>query len=136
MRLPFSIAASAVLLLATGCTQVALDWEASDTPKQLHVETTRTEHLVVFSSGAVEISPAESARLVAFVAAGGIRPADRIVLETTGTDPQMAQMRRDSVTAALRTQRVGAVVSAAPGGSPGSVTVAVYRSSVTLPAST
>ena len=117
------------------CDSTSLNWTPAEAPKALRVDTSRSVYTVSFLPGAVDLGPAEAGRLAAFVAVGGVQPADRISIGAAGANPDLDEARRNHVAAQLRRHGVGAAVFALPvaDGTPDRVTVAIERSVVTLP---
>lgn len=106
-----------VFLLLAGCADLTADyttqWMPEDSPKQIRVDIAHGTYEARFAPGATSLGSTEIVRLERFVAAGGIRPEDRIALEQADSIGKAAEQRRNALIKALRSQGVGASVSIA-----------------------
>jgi pilus assembly protein CpaD len=84
---------AAVLALSSGCAPAVHQWQTVEAPKTLKVDFQRLRHMVVFAPGGATLPPAESARLLAFLADAELDASDRVYLVASPYD-RFAQARR------------------------------------------
>ena len=118
-----------VLLVFAGC---AAEYSKTEAPAQLRVDGADTRLEIAFAGGSDRLSSSEAARLDRMVLAGGIRPADRVVIGAGGP-PALAERRaaaisRELMRYGITTQRLA--LDAVPANR---AVVSIGRYAVTLP---
>ncbi|HEY0524861.1 MAG TPA: CpaD family pilus assembly lipoprotein [Stellaceae bacterium] len=84
---------AAALVLSSGCAPAVQEWQAVEAPKTLKVDFQRLRHTVAFAPGGATLPPAESARLLAFLADAELDASDRVYLVASPYD-RFAEARR------------------------------------------
>lgn len=123
----------AVALLAfAGCAPGNAEYSKSEAPAQLRVDGATSELAFAFAPGSARLSAGEDARLDRLVAAGAIRPADRVDVAASGP-PALADAR--SAALSRRLLRWGIVADNRPLAAvpPDRAVLMVGRYAVTLP---
>ncbi|MGH7030265.1 MAG: CpaD family pilus assembly lipoprotein, partial [Stellaceae bacterium] len=130
-KLPCSIAIVLLPLLAA-CAPGNAEYSKSEAPNHLRVDGATSELAFAFAPGSARLSADEDARLDRLVAAGGIRPADRVDIAASGP-PALADARGAAIS--RRLLRWGIVADNRPlAGVPSNrAVVMVGRYAVTLP---
>jgi pilus assembly protein CpaD len=118
--------------LLLGLAACAAEYSKTEAPTQLRVDGADTRLEIAFAGGSDRLSSSEAARLDRMVLAGGIRPADRVVIGAGGS-PALAERRADAISRELMrygitTQRLA--LDAVPANR---AIVSVGRYAVTLP---
>ncbi len=124
---------SMMLLLAlAACVPAVAEYTKTEAPAALQVQGATGQSVFAFAPGSARLSRGEDARLYRLVAAGGIRPADRVVVAASGP-PTLAEAR--SAVIAGRLLRWGIVADIRPIAwvAPNRAIVMVDRYVVTLP---
>jgi pilus assembly protein CpaD len=123
----------AIALALAGCAPAAAEYTKSEAPNQLQVEGSTHAVELAFAPGSARLALAAAARLDGLVAAGAIRPADRVTVAAAGA-PGLAAAREAAISSRLL--RWGIVADAHPlaAGAPNRAVVTVGRYAVTLPA--
>ena len=86
-----------MMLALTGC---ATDYSKSEAPNNLRVDGAETRIDLAFVPGSARLSAGEGARLDRLVAAGMIRPADRVTITVAGP-PRLAEQRAAGISSTL-----------------------------------
>jgi pilus assembly protein CpaD len=122
----------AIALVLAACAPAAAEYTKSEAPNRLQVEGAVSTVEIAFVPGAASLSAFQGARLDRLVAAGAIRPADRVIVAASGA-PALAAAREAVV--ASRLLRWGIVADARPLSAvpPNRAIVTVGRYAVMLP---
>jgi pilus assembly protein CpaD len=123
----------ALVLALAACAPGAAEYTKSEAPDRLQVTGSTSTVEVAFAPGSDRLAAAQGARLDGLVAAGAIRPADRVTITAVGP-PALAAGRVAAISSRLL--RWGIVADARPlAGLPSNrAAVTVGRYAVTLPA--
>jgi pilus assembly protein CpaD len=118
----------AVIALLAGCTDSDpglipyAEWQQMDPPPRLQVRDAPVGHAVNFEPGATELSGTESGAVAGFLAAEGVDPGERIMLEAPSagaTDTDRIARRMGALRRMLEDQ--GISVAVAPPAAPGAL---------------
>jgi len=118
--------------LLLGLAACAVEYSKTEAPAQLRVDAADTRLEIAFAGGSDHLSSSQAARLDRMVLAGGIRPADRVVIGAGGP-PALAERRaaaisRELMRYGITTERLA--LDAVPANR---AVVSVVRYAVTLP---
>jgi pilus assembly protein CpaD len=124
---PFTLA-----LALAACAPGAAEYTKSEAPNRLQVEGSTSAVQIAFAPGSDRLVPTAAARLDGLVAAGAIRPPDRVTVAAAGS-PGLAAAREAAVSSRLL--RWGIIAEARPlvGVPANRAVVTVGRYAVTLP---
>ena len=95
MKNHLRLAVPPMLLVLAAC---AAEYSKTEAPAQLRVDGADTRLEIAFAGGSDRLSSSEAARLDRMVLAGGIRPADRVMIGAGGP-PALAERRAERVNA-------------------------------------
>jgi len=132
MRMHLYPVVMALLPVLAGCVPGVAEYSKSEAPTQLRVDGATTSLTVAFAPGSARLSQGEAARLDRLVATGGMTPADRVAIASSGP-PGLAEARSAAISRQLL--RWGIVADTAVLGSvpPNQAIITVGRYAVTLP---
>ena len=99
MNTNHSLLALSLTLLVGACMPVTGYTEA-EAPKSLQLDSSTAQLNMRFAPGTAALSPADAAHLRRLAAAGGIGPADRVIIAAAGA-PHLARQRVASVSSVL-----------------------------------
>src|SRR5690242_5795765 len=88
-----AVTVAAMLALSYGCAPAVHEWQTVEAPKTLKVDFQRLRHTVAFAPGGATLPPAESARLLTFLADAELDSSDRVYLVASPYD-RFADARR------------------------------------------
>jgi pilus biogenesis lipoprotein CpaD len=122
----------AFLLALTACAPGAAEYTKAEAPNRLQVEGATSTVALAFSPGSARLGGGAASHLDQLVAAGAIRPADRVTVAAAGP-PRLAAAREAAVARALLRWGVVAQAQPLPAVPPNRVIVTVARYAVRLP---
>lgn len=121
-----------IVLTLAACAPGAAEYTKSEAPNRVQVQGSTSSVELPFAPGSTRLDPAAAGRLERLVAAGAIRPADRVAVAASGP-PSLAAGREAAIASWLL--RWGIVADARPlaGVPPNRGVVTIGRYAVTLP---
>ena len=122
----------AIALALAGCAPAAAEYTKSEAPNQLQVEGSTHAVELAFAPGSARLALAAAARLDGLVAAGAIRPADRVTIAAAGP-PGLAQQRAAAISRELLRYGIVTQTLALDAIPANQAIVSVGRYAVTLP---
>ncbi len=122
----------AFALALAGCAPGAAEYTKSEAPNRLQVEGSTSAVQIAFAPGSDRLVPAAAGRLDGLVAAGVIRPPDRVAVAAAGP-PGLAAAREAAVSSRLLRWGIIAEAHPLPGVPANRAIVTVGRYAVTLP---
>ncbi len=125
--------ATALLPLLAACAPGVAEYTKAEAPTQLRVDGATSEVALAFVPGSGRLARGEAARLDRLVAAGAIRPADRVMVAAAGP-PGLAAARAADVSNRLLHWGIVAEADPVAGRPRDRAIVTVGRYAVTFPA--
>ena len=122
----------AIALALAACAPGAAEYTKSEAPNQAQVTGATSTVELAFAPGSDRLSAAQGTRLDGLVAAGVIRPADRVTIAAAGP-PSLATGREAAISSRLLRWGIVADARPLPGVPPNRAIVTVGRYAVTLP---
>jgi len=122
----------AFALALAACAPGAAEYTKSEAPNRLQVTGSTSTVELAFAPGSDRLSAAQGARLDGLVAAGVIRPADRVTIAAAGP-PSLATGREAAISSRLLRWGIVAEARSLPGERPNRALLTIGRYAVTLP---
>jgi pilus assembly protein CpaD len=122
----------ALLTANAGCAPGIAEYSKSEAPTRLRIDGATREVSIAFAPGSARLAVGDGARLDRLVAAGGIRPADRVDIAASGS-PGLAEARSAAISRRLLRWGIVADTSPLAGLPPDQAIVTVGRYALTLP---